>query len=149
MRPDAFTVIPAAYTILRKDDQVLLIRRYNTGYHDGEYSFPAGHIDGAESALTAAVREAKEEVGVTIKESDLQFVHVMHKVADAGDHERVNFFFMTDTWQGEPYLVEPDKCDDVRWFPIDSLPENMEVTTKNILHQSLAGQRYSDAGFSN
>ncbi|HET6924901.1 MAG TPA: NUDIX domain-containing protein [Candidatus Saccharimonadales bacterium] len=142
-----FTVVPAAYVIMRRGKEVLLIRRAYTGYFDGYYSFPSGHIDGGESAKTAAIREAKEEVGVVIKPEDLRFVHVMHRIAEEGDHERVDFAFETTEWQGEPTNVEPDKCDDVQWFPLDALPDTIVPLAREMLEHVAAGSYYSDHRF--
>jgi len=142
-----FTVIPAAYVIMQKGDKVLLGRRANTGYRDGYYAFPAGHIDGGESAQRAGAREAKEEVGVTIAEDDLEFAHVMHRVAEEGDVERVDFFFTTTKWEGEPYNAEPHKCDDLQWFSVNKLPETASPITKRVLAQLAAGNVYSHHNF--
>ena len=38
-------IIPASYAVLIKDNKVLLVRRFNTGYEDGKYSLPAGHVE--------------------------------------------------------------------------------------------------------
>jgi 8-oxo-dGTP diphosphatase len=119
-----FTVVPAAYVVLKQGNKVLLIRRANTGYMDGWYSLPSGHIAGGEPAHMAAIREVKEEVGVTIDPSDLAFVHVAHRLAETKDHERVDFGFATTRWVGEPRNMEPEKCDDMQWRAIDDLPEN-------------------------
>ncbi|MFQ6087067.1 MAG: NUDIX domain-containing protein, partial [Candidatus Bathyarchaeia archaeon] len=73
-------LIPTVYLVLTKDNKILLSRRYNTGFHDGEYSFPAGHLHGEDETLKQAmVREAKEEVGIEVDLADLELVHVMHR----------------------------------------------------------------------
>lgn len=102
--------------------EVLLLRRFNTGYCDGEYSVPAGHLDGGETVLAAAIREAQEEVGVQIDPSALSFSSVMHR--NEGE-ERIDFFVHVHAWQGDPVNTEPDKCDDLRWTRLDALPSNV------------------------
>ena len=73
---ERFKLIPAVYLLLRQDDKILLLRRANTGYQDGNYSLIAGHLDGDELATEGIIREAKEEAGITISKADLNFVHV-------------------------------------------------------------------------
>jgi 8-oxo-dGTP pyrophosphatase MutT (NUDIX family) len=104
-----------------REDQILLLRRYNTGFRDGEYSIPAGHLDGNETVMAAAVREAEEETGVQIEAGDIVFSSVMHR--NEGD-ERVDFFVHVLKWQGEPFNAEPGKCDKLLWTNMDDLPEN-------------------------
>ena len=55
---DRHKVEPAVYLLIRQDSKILMIRRFNTGYCDGMYSLPAGHLDGAETVKAAAIREA-------------------------------------------------------------------------------------------
>lgn len=68
MSKQRFTAPVTIHLFLVKDDSILLFRRYNTGYEDGNYSVVAGHLDGGETVKEAAVREAKEETGVDITE---------------------------------------------------------------------------------
>ncbi|HIE41446.1 MAG TPA: NUDIX domain-containing protein, partial [Candidatus Aenigmarchaeota archaeon] len=72
MPKERFKIIPTVYLVLIKDNKILLSRRFNTGFHDGEYSFPAGHLDGNETLIQAMVREAKEEIGIELKPEDLK-----------------------------------------------------------------------------
>jgi 8-oxo-dGTP pyrophosphatase MutT (NUDIX family) len=111
----------AVHLFLIQNDKILLLRRYNTGYEDGNYSVVAGHLNGGEKIVTAAIREAKEEVGIDIREGDVEIVQMMHRVSD---DERIDFFVAVSTWSGEIVNNEPDKCDDLSWFPLDKLPEN-------------------------
>src|SRR5262245_55424866 len=104
-----------------RENQILLLRRFNTGFRDGEYSVPAGHLDGGETVMAAAIREAEEEVGLKLKTDDMTFSSVMHRIE--GD-ERVDFFVHVHKWLGEPFNAEPDKCDDLLWVDINQLHSN-------------------------
>lgn len=142
-----FLPYAASFVVLKKGNQLLLTRRFQTGWLDGWYSLPSGHIDAGESASAAAVREAKEEVGVTIDPSDLTCIHICHRSSGEDGRVYVDFFYLTETWQGEPTNREPDKCDDVQWFDQDSLPENIVPVLKNALEQYQKGSHYSELGW--
>jgi ADP-ribose pyrophosphatase YjhB (NUDIX family) len=74
-----FKVGPAVHLVLIEEDKVLLAKRANTGYEDGKWSVPAGHLDGGESVREATVREAAEEIDIAIEVDDVRFGHVMHR----------------------------------------------------------------------
>jgi 8-oxo-dGTP diphosphatase len=122
---DRFWVVPAAYVVLRRGDEVLMLLRANTGYKDGYWAVPAGHVEKGESVLEAAVREVREEVGVEIDPADLVPVTAMHRTGGNGDpiDERVDFFFTTSRWSGEPRLMEPDKAGGLEWYSLDKRPD--------------------------
>src|SRR5512141_1864292 len=119
-----------------RENQVLMLRRFNTGYADGQYSVPAGHLDGGETVLAAAVREGKEETGLRLEESKLAFSSVMHRMEG---EERVDFFIHVRQWEGEPVNTEPDKCDDLRWGNLDELPDNIIPYVKAGIRNHRAG----------
>lgn len=98
--------------------RVLQLRRFNTGYEDGKWSVPAGHVDRGESADAAAIREAHEELGIIVSGDDLRFVHVMHRSDPRDGDERVDFFFVADRWEGTIENREPHKCDALDWFEL-------------------------------
>ncbi|HVL86284.1 MAG TPA: NUDIX domain-containing protein [Pseudonocardia sp.] len=123
---DRYRVVPAAYVLLRRGDEVLLQLRRNTGYRDGHWATAAaGHVELGEPVHRAACREAAEELGIVIDPADLVAVTAMHRTHGNGRpiDERVDFFFECRRWAGEPRLVEPEKAADLRWFPLDALPD--------------------------
>jgi 8-oxo-dGTP diphosphatase len=124
-----FQVVPAAYVFLRRArdgaEEVLLQLRRGTGYMDGHWAAAAaGHVEAGESVFDAAVREAAEELGVTIDPGDLVPLCAMHRTVPPHGpvDERVDFFFECRRWAGEPRRVEADKSADLRWFALDALP---------------------------
>jgi len=127
-----------------RENQILLARRYNTGYRDGEYSVPAGHLDGNETVIAAGIREAKEEVDVEIKASDMTFSSVMHRLE--GD-ERVDFFVQVHHWDGKIVNAEPEKCDDLRWINTDELPGNIIPYVGRALANHLDGVSFDEFGW--
>lgn len=114
-------MIAAGYLLLIRNGKILLTRRFNTGYADGQYSVPAGHIENNESMLAGTCREIFEEIGIKLSPKNLQLAHVIHrKHLDI----RMDFFFTTQKQGLHPKNTEPNRCDDVRWFPLNNLPEN-------------------------
>jgi ADP-ribose pyrophosphatase YjhB (NUDIX family) len=117
-----FKTITAVHLFLLRNKQVLLLRRFQTGYEDGKYSVIAGHIDGNEEIKVAMSREAREEVGIHIEPKDLTVIGVIHRKAL---EERIDFFLVAKKWEGEIINAEPHKCDELAWFDLDALPENI------------------------
>lgn len=141
-------LIPASYLTLIKDNKVLLLRRFNTGYEDGKYSMIAGHVDKGETFTQCIIREAKEEAGIVLKLEDLEVVHIMQRHSHAAENnDRVDVFFIARQWQGEPQNIEAHKCDDLSWFELDYLPDNII----SYIRQALEGIKnkiyYSEHGW--
>ncbi len=133
------SVITATHLVLIRDDrEILLLRRFNTGFQDGNYSLPAGHVEPGELPLAASVREAQEEIGLALRPEDLRMSHIVHTPT------RAHFFFTVLRWKGEPVNCEPDKCDHLDWFGLDSLPGNMVPYVRQALACLRKGQAYSE-----
>ena len=142
-----FQVIPAVHLFLIKDNQVLLLRRFKTGYEDGNYSVPAGHVEEGEGAIESMMRETREEIGLSIRKKDLVVSHVMHRQRLDEGNERIDFFFTLKNWQGEPKICEVDKCDELKWFDMDNLPPNIIPYVKKALESVRNNQLYSEFGW--
>ncbi len=131
----------AVHLLLIKDEKILLLRRYNTGYEDGNYSVCAGHVDDGEVYYEAMLRETKEEIGIEILKDHLKPIQVMHRKKD---DERVDYFFLANEWKGKIQNMEPDKCDELRWVNINELPINTIPYIKYAIEQHLNNQPFTD-----
>ena len=120
----------AVFIIIRDDaNRILLHRRSNTGFMDGYYDFPSGHVDIGESFMEAAVRELTEETNLVIEQSDLLLKHVNQNFLDTA---YINVMFEVVNWTGIPTIMEPNKCDDMQFFAIDALPEKCTLAVRCI-----------------
>lgn len=136
--------VPATYMIFMKEGKILLGRRKNTGYYDDWYGVPAGHVDADELPISAGIREVKEEIGVNVDVKDIKFAHSLYRTAHDETGDRSDYFFIVEKWNGEPRIMEPEKCSDLQWFPIDELPENMIHHEKSAIENFLKRVNYSE-----
>lgn len=92
--------IPTAVQVRLFDEQgrVLFLRRAGTGFFDGFWSLPGGHVENGESLRQAAVRELAEELGIEVAQEALTPVAVVHR---ASDTNRIEFLFEARRWQGK------------------------------------------------
>jgi 8-oxo-dGTP diphosphatase len=130
------------HILFERDGKYLLLRRFNTGFCDGAYSLPAGHVEEGESACSAAKREALEEVGVGV--TDAEMVHMMHHNSDTA---RISLFFKAKAWRDELVNGEPHKCDDMAWFPKNHLADNVVPYVRFALQHIEMNVSYSEYGW--
>ena len=126
-----------------KRKEVLLALRQNTGFNDGMYELPGGHVDLGEDLINTMIREAKEELCITLERKDLKIKFVFHDY-------RVNYlkFIISATkYTGELKVGEPEKCKEIKWFNLDELPENMDIRNKNILKEIGRNVFYDNSEF--
>ena len=132
----------AVYGFLMKDNNVFLMRRYNTGFADGYFSVPSGHVEADESITQAMVRELKEETGIDVNEKDLLLTHVMKRKSTESIY--IDFFFVISKWGGQPQNSELDKCDLTEWCLMDELPQNIVGYVNDALNSYKKGILFSD-----
>ncbi|NLS52108.1 NUDIX domain-containing protein [Hafnia alvei] len=121
----------AVYIIVRQQQSILLLQRKNTGFDDGKWSLPAGHVEEGESALTAAVREAEEEIGIVIPPSALKLIYTLHRKSD--ERTYIDLWFEAKRFDGVPVNKEPNKCAGLMWSNAQNLPENTQEYVKRAL----------------
>ena len=139
----------AAFVIFRKHGKVAFLLRENTNWMNGKYGLPAGKVEPGESATAAAIREAREEVGVTINPHDLQHLLSVYRTSSNYGEDRpwVDIIFEATAWQGDLHNAEPHKHAELAWFDPANLPENITPYAQFFLDQIAAGHRYAEHGW--
>ena len=146
---EPFKSFSAVFPIITKEDEgitkILLHRRQNTGYQDGKLDIAAsGHVDEGETATAAVVRECKEEIGVDVQANALTFVHLQHRLSDTDDRTYYDIYFTVQNYQGEPTIMEPDKCSELVWCNINKLPEDVIECRRRVINEYLNKNHYSE-----
>ena len=118
--------------------EILLQKRKNTGWMDGFWELAAcGHVEEGETSKQAAIRETKEELCLDVKEDDLEFVGLNHNNID-GKGTYYCMYFKIKNFIGIPTIGEPEKCEEIKWFPINNLPQDLipirKTAIENYLH---------------
>ncbi len=147
MKPEKYRSLAAVYVMLVNDNnEILLGRRCHTGYRDGFYDMPAGHLEDGETLREAAARELLEETGIRVLIDDLDFVELLHRKS-MDDRVYLDVFFQARKWEGEPGIQEPEKCNHMAWFPMDALPDMLVPHQKIVLNDRVDRKPYREVGW--
>ena len=147
---DRYTLRCAVFLILTKvengKEYILLQKRYNTGLLDGKFDVScSGHLEKGETVTQAMIRETREELGIGIEPSDLKYSSVMH--SKFSEVEYIFVIFSSNKFKGNVSIMEPDKCNELRWFDINNLPDNLPDTRKIMIENYKNNNLYSEYGF--
>lgn len=75
---------------------------------------PGGKTDPGESNIESAIRESKEELGITIHPTDLSVIYEKHD-----DEFGVDMvFYLCTHWTGSIRAMEPEKFDKMEWVKL-------------------------------
>jgi 8-oxo-dGTP diphosphatase len=133
---DLFPVV--VHTLLFRRGAVLLLRRAHTGYLDGWYALPGGHLQRGESVIQCAIRECFEEIGIELDAAQLRPAAAMPY--RSGDQQGIDFIFSCADVAAEPRLAEPERFDDLRWWPTDGLPPNTVPYVERAIAMARSGE---------
>jgi 8-oxo-dGTP diphosphatase len=142
---ERFKLDCSVFVLLARDEKFCFLQRTRTGWKDGFYSVPAGALEPGETLINAAIREAREEVGVILQPDQLRLVHTMH--CRTQGNEWLGHFFTAKTWTGEANLLEPEKHSNLTWAFVSQPPNPLLSYVKQALEAIMRNQRYSEFGW--
>lgn len=140
--PNDLNVHIGCEIIIRKDDTILLGKRKNS-YGAGTWALPGGHLQSGEYFSRAICREISEELGAIVTPDQINFVSLVDEIEESGRQAiHVTFEFLRPKF--EPKLMEPEFCEEWRYFSLKNLPlDNFFKPHKPIIANYLAGKTYS------
>lgn len=119
--------------IVLKENQVLLMKRRNTGFKDGFYGLPGGKLHVGETPMEGIVRELKEELGCNLEKKQISFDSLMEFDYPDSIGRVIYFNFIILLKKHLIINNEPSKCEEIIFSPIRNLPINtIEATSKSI-----------------
>jgi 8-oxo-dGTP diphosphatase len=134
-----FRILLTARLLLHYREHTLYLMQ--TKGNGGGFTLPGGRIEGEEFAKEGLIREAFEEVGITLTKKSLKLVHVMHKRLSSTTE--IIFFFKASKWQNEPVTKELEKFSDCVWLPDDEPPKRLPAVIKTAMAAIADGKIYS------
>jgi ADP-ribose pyrophosphatase YjhB (NUDIX family) len=109
----------------------------------------SGHVEHGENMTATVLRETREEIGLQLNSNDVHFVTLIHKREEERDLTYYNGYFMCENFKGEPTICEPSKCSELKWFPIDNLPDDLIADRKLALNALTKKIPYIEFGWNN
>ncbi len=128
---------PAATVIVAREAQgefeILFLKRSEIGAFAGMWVFPGGRVDDVDEghdevtrARSAAVREAHEEVGVTVHPDSL--IALSHWTPPALAPKRYTTWFFVAPWAGDDVEIDNHEIVDARWIrPVEAIANGLPM----------------------
>jgi len=123
-----FVGVSCGAHILNEKNQILLMKRTKEcRNYAGYWSVPGGGVEFFEKVEDAVKREVREELGVEIE--IIKLLSVTNDIIEDEGQHWVATQFQCKIVSGTPTNLEPDKCDELKWFDLDKIPEKITLVT--------------------
>lgn len=141
-----YLIAPSVNVFIIRGSKLLLSRRANTGFMDGYLCPPGGHVEEGERPTTAVLREIKEELGVDVDPTHLEFLCVAARNSDTTPYVAYEFVIRDQNYDYQN--TEPEKCSELVWLELNDLPEEVIPDFRQIIEEGLVGgAKYVEVGF--
>ncbi len=120
--------------VLARDGSMLLVRRAPwRRVFPGAWDLFGGHVEGGERLDQALRREAREELGIEVRE-----LRRLGQIDDPVEPALIHVFAVL-SWEGEPGNRAPDEHTEVRWFGLTELPDSRALDAYGTLIEAPPG----------
>lgn len=123
----------AAVILTNEQGEILLLRQPGAFY-----GIPGGVVDPGEIPTVAAVREAREEVGVEV---ELDFLVGTYLLTGGGWPDIFASVYKAHILRGTPHAHDPDEVLEIMWCKPDALPSPIVPDAEAAIPDFLTGKR--------
>ncbi len=123
--------------MLLKDGKILLGRRHPDPEKAssllngaGKWTMPGGKLHFGESFEHGAKREVKEETGIELTEA--RVICVNNDIIETAHFVTVGL--LSENFNGEPKVLEPDEITEWKWFNLNNLPSPLYFPSEKVLN---------------
>lgn len=146
---ERFKLVGAVLNIILKDNEVLMLLRKNK-FDAGLYSLPGGCMESGETVKEAAAREIKEETNLDVDLEQMNIVSSLHRICldknNAG-WQSIEHVVVSNKFNGTPTVMEPDKSDELKWFPLNNLPKNISPYANKAIDNYINLETFSEIDY--
>ena len=115
--------------ILDEDGKILLGLRKNC-YGAVTWGLPGGKLQMFETFEETAVREIKEETNLDVMVEDIDVINLANSFDLNSETHFIQIGVLVKKYEGLLKVMEPEKCEELRFFDLDNLPEHLFASTK-------------------
>lgn len=108
------------HAIVAKDSKILLIKRAKQLTNGGKWAVPGGFVDRDETCEQAALRELKEETGLSGKVKKLVSV-IDNPNRKNEDRQNIAFSYEVEA-HSDQVKIQESEVEDYKWFDVNNLP---------------------------
>ncbi len=123
-----------AQLVIVDGDRVLLVR--HTYRAPSTWMLPGGSVRRREAFRAAAVREADEELGLSLRDLTLLLSYTVHR---EHKHDQLTVF-LAEVSSDADLIVDRAELAEARWWPLDDLPSSLDEGDHDVL-KALPGRQ--------
>lgn len=131
-RENIFGHISSSALVVNKEKTKILLVYHNIS---NGYIFPGGHADGDSNFLDVAMREVKEETGVSAKPLSKDIFTIWTGPVKSHTkrgkfvpaHTHLDIVYLLEADENEKLVIKPDENQSVIWAPINELGKSIKL----------------------
>ena len=122
--------------------EILFQRRCGSKLWPDFLGLPAGHVDKGEDVYQALVREAREELNIDINVKNIEDTFVVNRI-NKNLKPYYDIYFVIKSYKGMIKINEPNKCQELKWFLLGNMPDDVIGFEKEALTNYKKGIKFS------